>query len=229
MNILTVICARGGSKGVPLKNIREINGKPLISWTIEQALRIKKLNNIIVSSDSSKIIDIARSYGIDAPFVRPSYLSNDKAGKWEVWKHALIESESFFKTKFDLFIDLDCTCPLREDNNIYEAIDLFNNEKVDGVISVCPSRKNPYFNIVELTNNGLKISKPLPEFIKSRQEAPIVYDHVAALYVLDTNYIRSASNLFEGNVIPYDLGIKNGIDIDTEIDFNYVEYVLRNR
>ena len=228
MSTLAVICARGGSKGVPLKNIRPINGKPLISWTIEQALRIKDFSNIIVSSDSHEIIDIACSYGIDVPFVRPLALSNDKAGKWDVWQHALSESEVYFKKKFDCFVDLDCTCPLREDSDIYKALNQYNNKNVDGLVSVSPSRKNPYFNMVELSETGLKISKPLPEFIKSRQEAPVVFDHIAALYVLNTNYLRKAKNLFDGNVYPYDLGVLKGVDIDTEADFEYVQYMLSN-
>ena len=229
MNVLAVICARGGSKGIPQKNIRKINGKPLISWTIEQALRIKEFSNIVISSDSNEIIDLARSFKIDIPFKRPAFLSNSKAGKWDVWQHALIESEKFYNKKFDMFVDLDCTCPLREDIDILNAIALYKEKNLDGIVSVSPSRKNPYFNILELRDNGLKISKPSPSFVKTRQEAPIVFDHVACLYVLNPKYLKKAKNLFEGNVYPYDLGSEKGIDIDTESDFKYVEYIMRTR
>ena len=149
MNICCVISARGGSKGVKGKNIRSFLGKPLIAWSIEQALLCPEINRVIVSTDSEDIADIARSYGAEAPFMRDSYLANDTAGKWEVWQHALEACEQYYKEPIDLYVDLDCTSPLRDVEDISAAIKQFKESNVDAVFSVCEARKNPYFNIVE--------------------------------------------------------------------------------
>ena len=226
MNILCTICARGGSKGLPEKNIKTLKGKPLIAWSIEQALRINKITDVIVSTDSEKIAYIAKEYGAKVPFLRPDYLAEDGTGKWDVWQHALKISENFYKKKYDLYVDLDCTSPLRDDEDIYIAIENLINSTADCIFSISESRKNPYFNMVEYENNFLKISKPTNPVILCRQAAPKVYDHVASLYVLKTNFLRNGNGLLTGKAIGYELSPEKGIDIDSEVDFKIVETLL---
>ena len=229
METLCTICARGGSKGVPNKNIKLLLGKPLIAWTIEEAKKCKEINSVIVSTDCENIAKIAKDYGAEVPFMRPNNLASDNAGKWEVWQNALIESEKIYKKKYDMYIDLDCTSPLKESEDISNAINLFKEKKVDCVFSICESRKNPYFNMVEYVDNKLTISKKLDHNIVCRQKAPKVFDHVASIYIIDTNYLRNSSGLLSGNVIGYDMGIEKGIDIDNEIDFEIVEYLMSKK
>jgi len=227
MNICCVISARGGSKGVKGKNIRSFLGKPLIAWSIEQALLCPEINRVIVSTDSEDIADIARSYGAEAPFMRDSYLANDTAGKWEVWQHALEACEQYYKEPIDLYVDLDCTSPLRDVEDISAAIKQFKESNVDAVFSVCEARKNPYFNIVEEEKNCLRICKSLPSLIVRRQDAPKVYDHVASIYILSPDYLRTGSSLLSGCTQGYDIGQAKSLDIDSEFDFELVEYLMK--
>lgn len=229
MNILCGICARGGSKGLPNKNIKELSGKPLIAWTIEQALRIESISDTIVSTDSQNIVDIAIDYGAKVPFIRPKELASDGSGKWEVWQHALKTCEEEYGKKYDLYLDLDCTSPLRDDSDILSAIEKIKKSQADCIFSICESRKNPYFNMVEYKNNYLQISKPIKPVILCRQNAPKVYDHVASLYVIKTSFLRKGTGLLSGNAIGYELPFEKGIDIDTEIDFKIVEALFNLR
>ena len=114
MNILCTICARGGSKGVPNKNSKKLLDKPLIAWTIEEAMKCQEISNVVVSTDCKNIAKIAKEYGAEVPFLRPDYLASDSAGKWEVWQHALKKCEELQNTEYDIYVDLDCTCPLKE-------------------------------------------------------------------------------------------------------------------
>lgn len=229
MNILCTICARGGSKGLPKKNIRNLKGKPLIAWSIEQALRIDKFSDVVVSTDSNEIANIAREYGANVPFFRPKNLAEDGAGKWDVWQHALNSCEKLFKKNYDLYVDLDCTSPLRDDLDINQAIDNLLKSNADCIFSISESRKNPYFNMVEYENNFLKISKPVNPVILCRQAAPKVYDHVASIYVLKRNFLKNGKGLLSGKAIGYELSPEKGIDIDTEVDFKIVETLFLNR
>ena len=141
MNILCLIGARGGSKGVEGKNIRNLLGKPLIGWSIEQARESKFINKVVVSTDSQIIASIAKEFKAEVPFLRPKHLASDNSGKWEVWQHALIECEKLFNEKYDLFVDLDCTSPLRDVEDIDNSISLFKKSKVDGVFQFVNQEK----------------------------------------------------------------------------------------
>tara|TARA_A100001011_G_scaffold392628_1_gene480606 strand:+ start:1113 stop:1811 length:699 start_codon:yes stop_codon:yes gene_type:complete len=230
MKILCVIGARGGSKGVKGKNIRTLLGKPLIAWTIEQAQNCSLIDHIVVSTDSQEIAQIARTYKAEVPFIRPKELASDKAGKWEVWQHALASCEKYYAESFDIYLDLDCTSPIRDVEDIYKAIEQFRNSSVDAVFSICESRKNPYFNMVEYDKDQiLKVVIPNENPIVCRQNAPKVFDHVASIYVLDPNYLRSAKGLLEGNVKGFDIGVNKGIDLDNEFDFELIEYLMKKK
>ena len=229
MNIVCVIGARGGSKGLPGKNVRPLLGKPLIAWTIEQARLCPEIDRVVVSTDSDAIAAIAREYGAEVPFMRPPDLATDTAGKWAVWQHALEACERHYGTPVDVYVDLDCTSPLREVNDISRAIAQFLRADVDAVFSVCEARKNPYFNMLEVEAGCQRICKPLPHAIVRRQDAPRVLEHVASIYVLSPEYLRRGTGLLSGCTQGYDIGQDKSLDIDSDFDFELVTYLLRRR
>ena len=231
--VLGVIAARSGSKGLPQKNIRPLLGKPLIQWSVEQAIECAEITRVVVSTDSAQIAEIACSAGAEVPFVRPASLSGDKVGKFQVWKHALEQCEAVYKESYDCLVDLDCTSPLRDVDDISAAISQFRElrlEGVDAVFSVCEARKNPYFNLVERDVDGaLRISKKTSTGVLSRQAAPQVYDHVASIYVLDPPFVRSSQHLLDGHAEGYHIDPKKRFDVDDELDFRIVEMLMSDR
>jgi CMP-N-acetylneuraminic acid synthetase len=232
MNITCVIGARGGSQGVPGKNIRPLLGKPLIAWSIEQALACPRIRRVVVSTDSPAIAEVARAHGAEVPFMRPAELATSTAGKWEVWQHALQACDAHYAGEpVDLFVDLDCTSPLREVEDISRAIEQFERSPgVDAVFSVCEARKNPYFNMLEAEEDGrLRICKALPKPLVRRQDAPQVLEHVASVYVLSPAYLRRGTGLLSGRTQGYLMAPERSLDIDCEFDFELVEYLMRKR
>ncbi len=226
MNILCTICARGGSKGVPRKNIKELNGKPLIYYSINQALKWGKANKVVVSTDDEEIADIARYYGAEVPFLRPKELATDNAGKLDVIKHVV----NYYENKgerFDIVVDLDPTSPLRSLNDLENALNLFLKNKPNNLYSVCEARKNPYFNMVELDEyNKSHISKKLDNDVLSRQTAPKVYEMNASIYIYNKNFLINTNTIHSDNTIVYIMSKERSIDIDSEIDFYFVEFLL---
>lgn len=228
MNIVCFICARGGSKGLQNKNIANIYGKPLIAWSIEHALSVNLVDEVVVSTDSKKIAEIAKEYGANIYFERPQHLASDESGKWEVWQHALFEYENLNNKKVDLFLDLDCTSPLRNASDIIKAIDLFQKSNVDVVFSITEAKKNPYFNMVEYNEGYLELSKKLEKKIVRRQDAPKVFEHAASIYVLSPSFLMRGSGLLSGKAIGFEMPIERCIDIDSKFDYKIVEFLLNN-
>lgn len=229
LNIVCFICARGGSKGVKNKNILSLSGKPLIAWSIEAAHNANVFSEIVISTDSDDIADVGQKYGARTYFRRPDDLSSDSAGKWEVWQHALESYERLTRKKIDVFVDLDCTAPLREVSDIKNAIDLFLSKNVDVVFSICKAKKNPYFNMVEYMNGYLALSKSSSSKIIRRQDAPDVYEHAASIYVMSPDFIRMGTGLLSGKGIGYLMDSKKCIDIDEELDFEIVEHLMKKK
>jgi CMP-N-acetylneuraminic acid synthetase len=174
---------------------------------------------------------VSRAAGAHVPFVRPPELANDTAGKWEVWQHALAATDAHFAgDPIELFVDLDCTSPLRDVDDISKAIAQFRATDKDAVFTVCEARKNPYFNMLETDDGGnLRICKQLPKPIVRRQDAPKVVEHVASIYVLSPDYLRRGTGLLSGRTEGYDIGSAKSLDIDSEFDFELVEYLMRKR
>lgn len=228
MKILCTICARGGSKGVQGKNVRLLNGKPLIVYTIEQVKKWGKADKLIVSTDDENISEIAKKYGAEVPFIRPKELATDNAGKIGAIKHAVRYLEDKGEI-YDVVIDLDATAPLRKIEDIDGALDLFLKNKLNNVYSVCECHKNPYFNMVELdVNNIAHISKTNTDgTILSRQTAPKVYDMNASIYVYDKKFLLSTSTLHSDKTMVYVMPQERSVDIDNPIDFYFTEYLLK--
>ncbi len=233
MTTLCVISARGGSRGLPDKNIRPMLGKPLIVWSIEQALVTPEIDRVVVSTDSEDIAAVARAAGAEIPFLRPAHLATPEAGKFDAFKHALSACEAYYGEEYEFYLDLDCTNPLRDVSDISACIAQYRKRRhqgVDGVFTICPARKNPYFNLLELDDSAaLKICKKLPGTIVRRQDAPPVYEHVASIYVLAPDYIRRASYLLDGHTEGYDIGSEKSLDVDSDFDFLLIEYLMKRK
>jgi CMP-N,N'-diacetyllegionaminic acid synthase len=226
-----VISARGGSLGLKNKNINNFCGKPLISWTIIQAKKSKLLDDVHISTDSIKIARIAKKYGGKIPFIRNKNLANKNTSKFLVWKDALLNIEKQKKIKYDYFFDLDCTNPLRSVSDIDNMIGSFfkNSKNIDALITVAHSRKNPYFNMLEKNSlNLLKPSKKLAKWPTSRQTSPNVYDQVASMYLLKTDFLRKKTKLYDGNVKGYLLKEYQNFDIDSQLDYKIISFLFKN-
>lgn len=227
--IIGHIGAREGSRGVSRKNFRPLCGRPLIDWSLDHLFSAERIDRVVVSTDSEEIYSHALSRGALPIGLRPAHLATDTAAKWNVWQHSLEATEAL-AGPVDVFVDLDCTSPLRLPEDISSALDLFVAERPDMVMSCCVARKNPYFNLVETDETGaLHVSKPLPRSVVARQQAPPVYEHAASTYVIDPGYLRRSESLFEGRVIPYVMPVERCLDIDDEVDFRVVQFLLQER
>ena len=227
MNIVATICARGGSKGVPRKNIRLLCGKPLIVHTIETAQKCPLINRIIVSTDDREIAEIARKASAEVPFMRPEELAQDDTAKLPVIKHAIqfLESQGYSP---DIVVDLDPTSPLRTDKDIEACIRMVMAGEADNVFSVTRASKSPYFNMVEIIDGKVRLVKQLDRPAKRRQDAPEVYDMNASIYVWKRDALMNNETIYLENTRIY-LMPKWAIDIDDETDFEFVEYMLSRR
>jgi CMP-N,N'-diacetyllegionaminic acid synthase len=230
MNILITICARGGSKGVKGKNFRLLNGKPLIAYTIRQALKWGKAQKVVVSTDSEEIAHIAREYGAEVPFMRPADLATDTAPKLPSIRHALMECEKLFATRYDVVVDLDPTSPVRASVDLDNCLNLFTTHHPDTIFSVVPAHKNPYFNMVEEDAAGrVMLCKKLPGTIARRQDAPKVYDLNASIYFYNRDFIIKDKNIspITDNSRIYVMNEFAGTDIDRNVDFIFVELLVK--
>ena len=227
--ILLTIAARSGSKGVKNKNIRNLYGLPLIAHSIIQAKRWGKANRIICSTDSKVIADIAEKYGVEVPFIRPLRLATDTAGKLDVLRHALKTIEEERDEQYSIIIDLDVTAPIRKISDIEGAYQLFINKRPKTVFSVIPSRRNPYFNMVEVASNGYaRLVKNFNSAVKYRQAAPKVYDMNASIYVYDRKYLLNKKNktAISDHSLVWVMDELSAFDIDSEIDFQFIEFLV---
>jgi len=229
-NILCTICARGGSKGIKNKNIRELCGKPLISYTIEQAKNSNLFDHIVISTDSDDIAAIAKKYGGEVFFKRSVEMASDTAGKLDVIRDAFIRSEKYYNRVFDYLIDLDATSPLRNVADITNSFNQFKKDNNDNLITAMPSRRSPYFNIVEQSEDGkVYLSKKLDNAIVRRQDAPKTYDMNASIYIWKREAILNENTLFLENTGLYVMPEERSIDIDSELDFKFVEFLMKEK
>ena len=230
MRYIVLICARGGSKGLPKKNIRKFAGRPLIAWSIEQSKLINSSIDTIVSSDSEEIAEIARNYGANVPFIRPSNLGQDNTPEWDVWKHAIEYIFSSFDSKIDGLIVIPPTAPLRAIEDINNCINEFEKNTADAVITVTDAHRNPYFNMVKSDSSGfLSILNPFRKDITRRQDAPSVLDVTTVAYIIKPELILNGKSLFSGKVKGVYVPPERAIDIDTLFDFEIAEFLMQKR
>lgn len=230
MNILVTIAARGGSKGVPNKNIRPLLGKPLIAHSIEQALVWGRAAKVIVSTDSEAIAAVARTHGAELPFIRPATLATDTAAKLGVLRHALEQCERIYNARFDIVVDLDATAPMRTVADLEKCYQLFMEKRPTTLFSVVQAQKNPYFNMVEIDTYGYAtLSKQLSSgAVGRRQDAPAVYAMNASIYFYESDFLRStdATSCITNRSLIYEMEPWTGFDIDREVDFLIVEQLF---
>jgi CMP-N,N'-diacetyllegionaminic acid synthase len=228
MSLLLTIAARGGSKGVKNKNIREIGGVPLIAITIRQALTWGEADKVIVTTDSPEIAEVAKNAGAEVPFLRPKELATDEIGKLPALRHALLEAEKYYGKIFDTILDLDPTAPIRKVQDLENSLKLFRSKKCKSLFSVAPAHKSPYFNMVELDEKGFaKLSKDAGLVVR-RQDVPKVYSMNASIYVYGRDYLADplVKSAISNESLIYEMDELSGVDIDREIDFKFVEYLV---
>jgi CMP-N,N'-diacetyllegionaminic acid synthase len=230
MKRLCTICARGGSKGVPNKNIRQMGGKPLIAHSILQAQSSGLFDAIAVSSDSPEILDISKKSGADYSVFRPRKLASDLAPKLPVIKHCVDEVETLSGKTFDVIVDLDVTSPLRITKDIEGAVRLLEDKKVSNVITGCTARRSPYFNLVERDDKGcVRLSKTPEQTFVRRQDAPECFDMNASIYVWSRAGLIDSESIFNADTLLFVMPEERSIDVDHEWEFKYVEFLFNKR
>ena len=230
IKMIAIICARAGSKGIPNKNIRFLLEKPLIAYTIRQAIDSDLFEHIVVSTDSKNIADIAKKYGAEVPFLRPQELATDTISKLPALKHALIECERLFNTQYDILVDLDPTSPLRTIQDIKNCVNLLIEKKASNVITAMPSRRSPYFNLIEVFPDGrIGLSKELNPAITCRQNSPICYDMNASIYVWRRFELLENDSVLLDKTALFVMPPERSIDIDNDIDFEFVKFLAAKR
>ena len=228
MKPICFIGARGGSKGVPNKNIRKMGNKPLIAHTIESALSSNLFSQVIVSTEDKKIAKIAKKFGANVPFLRPKKLATDKASFNDVLYHG-IKQLKLLKIDPEIIVIRDCTVPFITNKIIKKSIELFKKEKCDLVCSVYEQHHNPYFNMMEKDKNGfLKFSKTISHKIKNRQEAPIVYQ-LNGLFVVDVKKFLKYKTIIMPKILPYVIPPEMGLMIDTEFEFQIADMIAKQK
>ena len=230
MSIVAFIFARGGSKGLPNKNIRILNGKPLIAWSIEHAKAVNRIDRVIVSTDSEEIAEIAREYGAEVPFIRPVNLATDESPEWLSWQHGLKYLKSSDGCLPDLMLSVPTTAPLRDVEDINKVIDEYQGNKTDVVITVTESYRSPFFNIVKNRPDGyvdLFISSE--KDLSRRQDCPKTFDITTVAYAAKPSFVLEKNNMFEGRVRQVIVTKERSIDIDTFLDFELAEYMFKKK
>ncbi|PLX72149.1 MAG: flagellar modification protein B [Azoarcus sp.] len=227
MKRLCTICARGGSKGVKGKNLKVLLGKPLIAHSIDQARASGLFDLIAVSSDSDEILAVAQDCGADLLVKRPDELATDQAAKLPVIRHCVAEVERLTGDSFETLVDLDATSPLRTPEDIRDAVELLERSGAGNVITAMPARRSPYFNLVELDQDGIvHLSKPPRNAIVRRQDAPKCYDMNASIYVWRRAALFGNESLFNPDTRLHVMPEERSIDIDSELDFRFVEFLM---
>lgn len=221
-----LIPARGGSKGIPGKNIKLLNGRPLIHYTLDAACAVASLENICVSTDSNEIKSVAREYGLDVPFKRPDDLSTDTAGSYEVILHAI----DFYEQKgrqYDRVVLLQPTSPFRTGIHVREALDLYQ-PGLDMVASVKIAHANPYFNLYEESTDEI-LSRSKSGSFTRRQDCPVVYELNGAIYIMNVQSLKKQSHSNFSRIRKYLMAEEDSLDIDTNLDWIVAEAILAGR
>ncbi len=227
---ICTILARGGSKGLPGKNLRRIAGKPLVAHAIEQARAADIFDVIVVDSDAEKILDAAREWGAEHLVRRPAEMATDTASKMPPIRNAALEMEGRLGATFDVIVDLDVTSPLRLPDDIRGAVRLQEARGVSSVITGSVARKSPYFNLVEREDCGaVRVCKPLPATVERRQDCPECFDMNAAVYVWRRDTFLAEPRVFYPDTLLYEMPSERSHDIDTPLDFDFVEFLMSRR
>lgn len=225
MIINAFIFARGGSKGLPRKNIKLLAGKPLIQYSIETAKQVNGIKNIFVSTDDEEISIIAKQCGAIV-IQRPRELAGDTSPEWLAWRHA-IQWVNLNYGKFSYFVSLPATSPLRSVKDVESATQKLITTEADVCISVTPATRSPFFNMIKhIDNNFIELVNKPKQGISRRQDAPEVFDITTVVYATTPEYILNKNSLFEGKVTSIEVPKERAVDIDDIYDFKLAEVIL---
>lgn len=224
--ILAVIPARGGSKGIPGKNLKELSGKPLIAWTIEEALKSKFIDNVIVNTDNAGISKVARKYGAKVPFMRPAELAKDNSGMMDVLMHCLdlLDKKN---NKFDLVLLLQPTSPLRTCEDIDKAIKFFVKRKAKVIVGVTECNHPPEWT------GRLPVDMNMKRFFKrhsglgNRQDIEKSYRVNGAIYLANIAYLKKYRTWYGKSTYAFEMEREHSVDIDSHIDLKFAEFLLK--
>jgi CMP-N-acetylneuraminic acid synthetase len=224
LKTVVFIFARGGSKGVPGKNIKILGNKPLIAHAIEIGLATPNVETVIVSTDDLAIAQVAKAHGAEVPFMRPPNLALDHSPEWLAWRHA-INWYRDHRGEFDVFVSLPTTSPFRLVQDVENTIQsLTSAEDVDIAITVSKANRSPYFNMVKIDTNGYsQLVIPSANDVVRRQDAPVVFDITTVAYAARPQFVMESGSIFSGRVKAVQVPKERSLDIDTPFDFMLAE------
>jgi CMP-N-acetylneuraminic acid synthetase len=233
MNILGLIPARAGSKGIPNKNIRELVGKPLIAYTFRAASGSQNLTRVVLTTDSERIAALGREYGIEVPFVRPGSLAQDNTPMFCVIEHALDWLQTNQDYQPDVIVLLQPTAPLRTAKHIDASVELLHHSGADTVISVTPvpSHHHPAWQLVHHPDEGLCLytGSSLRQVVTRRQDLSITFTRNGAVYAVRQHIIRQRHSLYGDCCIPYVMPPEESVNVDSLLDLKLAEILLQEQ
>jgi len=223
------IFARGGSKGVPRKNLRLLAGRPLVAHAVEVAKACAHVGRVIISTDDHEIRDVAVAYGAEAPFLRPRELATDEAGEWFAWRHAIKAMEEL-GDPVERFVSIPPTAPLRRPEDVDRCVIALDEQpECDIVVTTAATNHNPYFNMVQVEPAGLVRRVIEPEtHLNRRQDCPSVFNMTTVAYAARPDFVLSADGMFEGRVKAIEIPVSRAMDIDSELDLRMAEFLMED-
>ncbi|MDA0939356.1 MAG: acylneuraminate cytidylyltransferase family protein [Proteobacteria bacterium] len=221
------IFARGGSQGIKKKNLQKIGDKTLLEHSITVALKVKRVSEVVVSTDNDEIAEVALKAGAIIPFIRPKNLATNEASEWKAWQHAIKEMRSI-GNKIDTFLSIPTTSPLRSVQDIDNCIDKLEKENADIVITIKKSERSPYFNMVKL-DKASRAHLVINSNYHRRQDAPEIFEVTTVAYAAKADFILNSSGIFEGNVKTSIVPPERAIDIDTTFDLEIAKFLYNNK
>ena len=227
MKTVAFIFARGGSKGLPGKNIKLLDGKPLLQYSIDMAKKVEQISDIFVSTDCASIAAVAQQNGVKV-IERPAELATDTSPEWMSWRHAIDYVTKNFGA-FERFVSLPTTSPLRNEQDVQAALDKLDSSGADICVSVTPANRSPYFNMVRFqADDSVELVIKPEGSVSRRQDAPIVFDITTVVYAAAATFIQQHSSIFGGKVVATVVPKIRAVDIDDIYDFMFAEAVLHN-
>jgi CMP-N,N'-diacetyllegionaminic acid synthase len=226
--VLGIIPARGGSKGIPGKNIKEVNGKPLIGYAIECGLKCPSIDHLIVTTDSKEIAAVAIKYGAEVPFLRPNELASDETPMLPVLQHAISTCEQLYKKQIDFIVLLDPTGPLRAVEDVEGCIAFYKSKQCDAIISVNKAHRYPDFNMVKFQEGCVKLVIDPVKKIGRRQDCEQVYDMNTVVWIYSRRAIMDEQKRIPERTLMYIVPNERAIDIDTELDFRMLAFLMED-
>ena len=225
--VLATICARGGSKGMPRKNVMNLMGRPLISYTLDCARKCPAVGHLVVSTDSDEIAEVVESLGVVVPFRRPTELASDSAAKIGAIRHATAYVEEHEGFRPDIVVDLDISVPLRTPDDVAGCVQvLVAADDLDAAVSIYEPDRNPYYTMVEPDGNRIRLSKQPARGIIRRQDVPPVYGVSGSVFAYRRSRLDTIEHLYAGAWGGYLIPRERAIEVDTEVDLRFVEIMM---